>query len=499
MTANGFDSVERVAKWTRALREAAQASMITPASLDQTLRDSLAAIYRRLIEKGGIARYHPGIERFTLERIRPELRSELDRRIVASTDLIRLNREQAIDKTIQRFSGWSTSIPKGGTSAESKAETKQTVRKSLAGLPFEERRVLIDQGHKLTAAISEILATDGGAIAGRWRSHYRQPGYDYREDHKERDDKVFLVRDSWAHVAGLVKKGRVGYVDESTTPGQEPFCRCYYIWLYNLRDLPDDMLTGKGKAGLGAARAQVQAMGARADAQGDDPKRGIWHLSWMRPNAFGGTTTGTWCNRMQGGYSGGMNCTTEAAQVTCKFCQKKIATLGMPKADEDEDFDKVDVNYSSSIPVPVDRDHDVEWMAVLARDGKRLYVDRTLPREVEIKGRAFDPALLLWAHEHAEFVLMLKVLASFLSKYLRQPTEVEKEAIYNHGHEHGGIPAERAEAKRLGVDWDAWEAWSRGELARLEHRPITRPPPDPHVKPALGDANQPIENLAAMG
>ena len=196
---HGFDSIERIDGWKRKLEQAANESLISAVSMEQKLRDGLAKVYKQAIEKGGIFKYHPGVERFTIERIKPQLRSELDRRIMASASLIKINRQQAIAKTLQRFEGWSTSIPPGGVSAEKRSKVKAETRKSLKQLPFEERRVLIDQGHKLISSISDIIASDGGAIAGRWRSNYRQPGYDYREDHKDRDDHVYLIRDSWAH------------------------------------------------------------------------------------------------------------------------------------------------------------------------------------------------------------------------------------------------------------------------------------------------------------
>ena len=224
LLANGFDSMERIERWTRELRAAAERSLVSPASLEQQLRDGLAAIYRRMVDQGGILKFNQGVERFTLDKVKPALRAELDRRTMASANLIRLNRAESIEKTLRRFQGWSTSIPPGGVSGETRVEVKKTVRKSLASLPFEERRVLIDQGHKMTAAISEIIASDGGAIAGRWRSHWRQANYNYRPDHKERDEQVYLIRDSWAHAAGLVRKGSVGYYDEVTAVGQEPFC-----------------------------------------------------------------------------------------------------------------------------------------------------------------------------------------------------------------------------------------------------------------------------------
>ena len=755
---SGFDSVERIEKWTRELRAAAERSMISPESLEQMLRDGLAAVYRRMVDQDGVLKFSPGIERFTLEKIKPTLRAELDRRIMASANLIRLNRAQAIDKTLQRFQGWATSIPKGGTDNAKKRETKENVRKSLASLPFEERRVLIDQGHKLTAAISEIVASDGGAIAGRWVSHFSQPGYNYREDHKERDFRVtgnvYLVRDSWAQRLGYVKPmGRAGYTDEITKPGEEVFCfpgdsrvpfadrvekayrrfysgelttiitasgktlratpnhpvltvngwlsigsldegnyvieaadevrefseqhkdyavpflaevfravsesgiaqvsrgqlqqfhgdgshgdvdivdaarpltfgfgprpshrvrrywlergeqfgltvakhralslralkfflkrclaagasfvrgfsqspsavlaftghpdyvsggavaqidaemfseraagnlqaqgqaeqafpfkirasrvvsierrqwsghvynlqtergwyvvggiiahncRCYYRWRYSLSDLPVEMLTAKGKAALEQAKARARSDSAFADEAGERAARPDAEYIATWPNKV------TRCQRCAsfvrlGAATAGNACSAVAGEISAHgHC--RLFSIGHGAS----------VSRETSVPVPVDRDHDVAWMFVVSADGRKLYADRTLPRSVTIAGRTVDPAEIGWAHEIAEWLHMMRLVAAFLERFLREPSEAERMEIYRRSHEVG-IAAERARCERLGVDWDAWEAWSRGELARLEHRAIRRPPPDPHVRPAPHDRREPMEAVA---
>ena len=247
---HGYDSEERLAYWQRRILEAADGALKSPAEMERTLRAALEEVYRRLVEKEGILKRHPGVARFTLAQVTPALRRELDRRIMASAELIRLNRAKAIEQTLQRFSGWATSIPPGGSGVVDRVETKANIRKALAQLPFEERRVAIDQGHKFAANLNEILATQGNAIAGVWSSHWRQAGYDYREDHKERDGRVYAVRGNWALQAGLTKSGPAGYVDDITRPGEEIFCRCSYVYLYNLRDLPPEMLTVKGRAEL---------------------------------------------------------------------------------------------------------------------------------------------------------------------------------------------------------------------------------------------------------
>lgn len=407
----GFDSQERVDRWMRELKLAAERSLISPQSLEQQLRDGLATVYRRMVDQGGYVRYNPGVERFTLDKVKPMLRAELDRRIAASANLIKLNRQESIDKTLRRFQGWSTSIPPGGVSAESKTEVKSNVRRALAQLPHAERFVIIDQSHKLIASINEIVATDGGAIAAFWISNYMQPNYAYRPDHKERDyrqnsGEPYLIRDSWAHREGLVKKGKLGYTDEVDGPSVAPFCRCYYRFAHNLRDLPAEMLTAKGKAMLGNVQAQENVRSART-ARAD------------------------------------------SAEVSREI----------PK-----------------IPVPCDRDHDIATLFAVSPEGGRLYVDRTIPRQVIIKGFTVDPAELGWAAEHARWKLAMGLTAVFMDRFLRRPDEDEQAEIDRRAGIAGAEAAQEA-AKRIGLDWDGWQEWANGERSRLERRVIRRPIP----------------------
>jgi hypothetical protein len=252
-TENGFYSNEQLESWMRRLREIALADAPSLDTLNKRMRKGLQAYYKRATSKSRVSKLNPGVSRFTIDQIAPELRSELDRRIRASANLIKLNRERSIDQTLQRFSGWATSVPEGGSRVVKKREVKDNVKKAFRQLSYEERRVAIDQGHKLMAAINDTIAEQNNAIAGMWRSHWRQPGYDYREDHKERDQKVYAVRGNWAIERGLMKKGS-GYLDDMTGAGEEPFCRCYVVYLYNLRDLPDYMLTEKGRKLLAETR-----------------------------------------------------------------------------------------------------------------------------------------------------------------------------------------------------------------------------------------------------
>lgn len=256
---HGYDSPERLEYWERLLAQAAKDSLTPPEQMERMLREALAAVYKREVEKGGVLKMHPGIARWQLDRVKPRLRDLLDARIMASAQLIKINRAQEIGKTMQRFAGYVTSIPPGGAAKANTREQAKEIRKSLSGLSFRERRVMVDQGHKLLANVSQTIAEGGGAIAGVWRSHWRQSNYDYREDHKDRDGVFYLVRGSWAQEKGFVKPAGHQYVDQITQPGEEVFCRCFYRWVYNLRDMPKEMVTQKGWDELKRVRAQMAA------------------------------------------------------------------------------------------------------------------------------------------------------------------------------------------------------------------------------------------------
>ncbi len=247
----GYDGM--LDEWIIRLRES-----ITFRSEKETnaiIKRSLSATFDRSLKTS--AKRHPAVSRITINKIKPELRNELTKRIRASADLIRLNRAESIDSTLRRFSGWASSVPAGGTDVESRRKIKAHISKPLKEQRFIERRVAIDQGHKLISNADAVIADQAGAIAAKWRSHWRQAGYDYRVDHKDRDKQVYALRNSWAKDSGLINAG-AGYIDAMTMPAEEVYCRCYYVYLYNLRELPNSMLTKKGAVALeGLSRASA--------------------------------------------------------------------------------------------------------------------------------------------------------------------------------------------------------------------------------------------------
>ncbi len=245
----GYTEASMLMYWVQRIRSALEERKGKPTS--NMVQASMDAAYRKAIRTA--PKYHPGVAKFGIEQVQPRLRTLLQSRILASADLIKLNREQAMETTLRRFSGWASSQPPGGAPVDAR-EVKTHIAKTMQQSSYEERRMLIDQGHKLSAAINQTIAEGNGAIAAEW-NHVHSKNYDARPEHVARDGRIYLIRDSWAHEKGLVKPGKNGYTDEITQPAYEPYCRCTYHYYYALSKLPPDMLTNKGRDLLEQPRA----------------------------------------------------------------------------------------------------------------------------------------------------------------------------------------------------------------------------------------------------
>ncbi|MGC9239815.1 MAG: hypothetical protein ACP5D5_09425 [Acidithiobacillus sp.] len=242
---NGYDNQETLNAWLAKLRHAANQALPGPEKVRRDVQARLGQMFKRAISEQRFKRQHPWLTAYTIQRMGPKLAPLLERRILASVDLIRLHREQSIEKTLQRFQGLVTSIPPGGTRSIELGKEKQRIGKALRQMSFEERRVVIDQGHKLIANINQTVAEDNNALGFFWR-HVHQAGYDGRPEHEARDGKFFAIRDNWAIKAGLMKRGPNPYADEIDLPAVAPFCRCWATYVYNIRELPKECLTQKG-------------------------------------------------------------------------------------------------------------------------------------------------------------------------------------------------------------------------------------------------------------
>lgn len=243
----GFASQTDLKVWVKILRESLETTLPNQKVSEERVRRELKSIFTRTMSFNTAVEISPDINRFTLDKLKPAARMELERRVFASVNLIKLNREEAVATTLRRFEGWLTSIPEGGSEAVDVKDVKDRIRAPMASMDFKVRRVLTDQSNKFSQALKASIAETSKALAARWNSQWQRVNYDYREDHKERDKNVYVVRDNWAIQKGYMKVGPAGYTDEITQPAEEVYCRCTYTYIYGLRSLPDALLTDKGR------------------------------------------------------------------------------------------------------------------------------------------------------------------------------------------------------------------------------------------------------------
>jgi hypothetical protein len=221
----GYTSEADLQDWLLRLHAALEQELPSDEHMRKELAAALEAVFKREVDRTGLQRRVPGVDRYTIDRIAPSLRAELGRRIFAGVDLIKLNKAAATQKTLQRFSGWVSSVPRGGSAETNLRAAARDITKPTAELKYQRRRVAIDQGHKLGAAVAHVVAMGQGAIAGIWHDRgEKDHGYDARPAHLARSGKLFLVNDSWALNEGLIKKSGVQYTDEIEQPAELPFC-----------------------------------------------------------------------------------------------------------------------------------------------------------------------------------------------------------------------------------------------------------------------------------
>jgi len=236
---HGFRDAAILAVWLLLLRQALKSSISPENKANSRAKASLTRKYELLVKK------RRKIPQIKVDQIRPDLRRELERRVIATQGLNGSIRESAVADVIRRFEGWATSVPEGG-SAVKKRHITDFITKPITKIRLEDSRVLEDQMHKLAMNVEAIIADKCGAIAGVWHSKWRQ-GEPYRHKHAAFDEEVFTIADNWAIKNKLMKVGSAGYTHNIEAPGELPYCRCSYDYVYDIKDLPDKMVTKKGR------------------------------------------------------------------------------------------------------------------------------------------------------------------------------------------------------------------------------------------------------------
>ncbi len=209
--------------------------------IDKAVRTFLSARFNHIV-KTVKSRHKLEVAGFGPEEIGNKFRPYLTERIRASVELIKLNRDQEIEAQLRRFAGWAS----GGMEGQDKRgeDLHKSLNQSIRQMTYVRRRVTIDQGHKLMAAIDDTIAKEYGAIARKWRHIIPHPDYQSRKEHLYRNNKVYAVKDNPELKAGRMKRGPNGYAEDlPDQPAELPYCSCWWSNIYSVEDLPPEMRT----------------------------------------------------------------------------------------------------------------------------------------------------------------------------------------------------------------------------------------------------------------
>lgn len=112
-----------------------------------------------------------------------------------------------------------------------------------------------------SSALSNEFSINSGAIGAEWHYSPQDEQMDYPNfAHLDYDKKVYIIRGCWADKKGFFNPD-VTYLDEVSSKFLDLGCSCSLVFLYNIRDIPDAMLSGTGRQSLAEARQKIRDLG----------------------------------------------------------------------------------------------------------------------------------------------------------------------------------------------------------------------------------------------
>lgn len=143
-------------------------------------------------------------------------------------------------------------VPAGGTKDKGLKSKITEIKGELRYIAKWDQSFYTYKARSLPNELEHLFALENEPLAAIWEYCQTVEHSDDQltNNHKERDGRVYAVRDNWAIGKGLMQVGRYSYIDEISLPCQEVGCMCSLRYLYNLRSLPEDMLTAEGLSTL---------------------------------------------------------------------------------------------------------------------------------------------------------------------------------------------------------------------------------------------------------
>lgn len=226
---------------------------------DKEIYNKLAVQYRDFFQD--FQENHKGITKASIKDLKPKMKKELEKRVTLSFNLMKNQENELKQKMASRFLNWVSIDSKevrGNTTSKQSLLNFLDFAKENGIAEDHAKFILKDQTRKMITALDFMVADQNGAIAGVWKNRgdrrvVGNPNGLYptgnlaHGDHWDRENKVYLFKNSWAVQKGFAKSDYYYEDLEDGGVGVAIGCRCRLEMIYDLRDLPTEFLTKKGK------------------------------------------------------------------------------------------------------------------------------------------------------------------------------------------------------------------------------------------------------------
>jgi hypothetical protein len=128
----------------------------------------------------------------------------------------------------------------------------------------------------------------------------------------------------------------------------------------------------------------------------------------------------------------------------------------------------------------VDRRHDIPYLAGYSKNGKTIYIDRSMPKSLPFRGRRIKIDRFLILHEAVEKTLMDHLGLRYL-----------------HAHQIA-TRAEQAAVRAAGISWEAYDQFMRRYVKSIGDKRLSKVPRDLDLKPYRDERdNKLLRRIAA--
>lgn len=213
--------------------------------LDKVIKHKGLPVVSIFSENGENSQSVQGVGIKDFDNFEPEIRLLFDECVKDIEVSASFFRRQELDAALNVFTNWAESIPIGGTKDKSFRNQAREVRLYLKAFQKWDSYYFIAKNGNFISKLKHLAAKSNGAIAASW-CFYKGNGCIYSE-HEDHNEEFFLIRNSWAIQQKLIASSNTTrYTDELTTPRSDG-CTCSYRYIFSLSNLPNVILTSKGK------------------------------------------------------------------------------------------------------------------------------------------------------------------------------------------------------------------------------------------------------------